>query len=138
MAKNILQLIREKAEKLRELRDTINGIEERQKEETSALKGERDTVQAELLEMLQVNELASIKVSTGDTYSIGKRKGVRVTNEMVALKWAIENRAVSIDARAVAERLKTEKEMPAGFEPFETEFISVRKAKAKDDNNVSE
>jgi hypothetical protein len=55
---------------------------------------------------------------------------VNITNEAVAINWAIDNRAISIDRRIVAAKLSKVEEMPEGFELVETEFISVRGAKA--------
>ena len=127
----VIDNITSKAEKLYQLRHTIASKEDEMKAELLAMKAERDAVQASLLSDLNKHKLASIKVASGDSFSRGIRKGVSIISELGALKWAMENSAVTVDRRLVAQRLKDvdPKSFPKCFEFTETEFISVRKAK---------
>ena len=129
MASSVIKRITDTAEKLYDLRQVISAKEEENKKELEALKGERDAIQATLIADLNKNGLASIKVKSGDTFSKSIRKGVEITNEIVAMKWAIERRLVSINKVLVAQELKTVETMPDGFKLVENEYISVRKAK---------
>lgn len=125
----MLDEIKTKAEQLYQVRTKINELEDGIKEQTKTLKTERDELQAQLIDQMNKAELASIKVSSGESYAKATRKGVAVSNEASALKWAKENSAVSIDRRLVAQKLKDAKKLPAGFEAVESVYISVRKPK---------
>lgn len=129
MASIIIKRIQERAEKLAELRKVIAEKEEACKAELETLKAQRDAVQALLMADMKENGILSQKVSSGDSFSLSKRKGIEITNDTFALKWAIENMAVSVNKTLVAQKLKDAGEIPSGFEIVETEFISVRKAK---------
>ncbi len=130
MGSIVIKRITEKAERLAELRAAINTLEEDAKKRVEGLKQERDAIQQELIDSLKKEGLATIKTSAGESYTLAKRKGISIVNEIFALKWAMENRAVSINRILVAQKLKDAKEMPSGFEAIESEYISVRKPKA--------
>jgi hypothetical protein len=129
----VIERIKGNAELLADLRAQINAIETTAKMQTDELKAKRDVLQNALIEDLKNEGLASIKTDAGESYILSKRKGVNIVNDALALTWAIENRAISIDRRVVAARLGKLDEMPKGFELVETEFISVRGAKALKD-----
>jgi len=129
MASIVIKRITDTADKLYEIRKAIQAKEEACKAELEVMKLERDAIQASLLAELNKNGLSSIKSSSGDSFSKSVRKSVEITSEPFALKWAIENRTVSINKTLVAQKLKEISEVPPGFEIVETEFISVRKAK---------
>lgn len=130
MGSIVIKRITDKAERLAEVRAAINVLEEESKLKVEALKTERDALQEDLIASLKKESLTTIKTSAGESYTLAKRRGVSVVNESVALSWAIENRAISINRLMVAQKLRYEKEMPAGFELFESEYISVRKPKS--------
>lgn len=139
MAKNIIQKITDKAERLHELRNAISVEEESLKEKLEPLKKERDELQDYLVEELKKNNLSGIKISSGENYTRAVRKGVEITNEVFALKWAKENNAFSINRVIAAQKLKDVEKMPVGFARVETEYISVRKPKAdKEDKENGE
>lgn len=127
----IIERIKEKAEQLASVRASINRVEEEHRLIVDALKTQRDTLQEDLLVALRKEDLASIKTSAGETYARVPKRSLNITNEIVALNWAIEHRAVSINKIFAMQELKNEKEMPAGFEIIESEYISVRKPKAE-------
>ena len=130
MGSIVIKRITDKAERLAEVRTAINALEEEVKLKVDALKKERDELQEELIASLKKESLTTIKTSAGESYTLAKRKGISIVNEIFALKWAMENRAVSINKILVAQKLKDAKEMPSGFEAVESEYISVRKPKA--------
>jgi hypothetical protein len=129
----IIERIKENAEELANIRAAINMLEEATKAQTDSLKAKRDEIQLSLIADLKKEGLASIKTNSGESYILSTRKGVNIVNDMLAMKWAIDNRAISIDRRMVAAKLGKSDEMPDGFELIETEFISVRGAKASKD-----
>lgn len=132
MAQTIIQKITGKAEKLRMLRDYITDEEQKFKIRMEDVKKDRDSIQDELLIDMRKHKLSSIKVESGETFTKAVRKGVDITSESLALKWAIDHRAVSINKIVAGQLLKEAKEIPQGFQLVETEYISVRKPKPKD------
>jgi hypothetical protein len=133
MASTVIKRITDKAERLYSVRREIEAKEEEHKKSVESLKIERDALQASLLDELKKNELSSIKVSSGDSFTKAVRKGLNITDERKALMWAKERNAVSIDKIRAAAMLKEAKELPEGFEYAETEYISVRKGKSNDE-----
>ncbi len=133
MASKVIERIIETADKLYEIRQRISELEEAKKIEVDALKTERDAIQAVLLADLQKNDLSSIKSRAGDSFSRQTRKSIEIISEPHALKWAIDNRAVSVNKLVVNQLLKDVKEVPPCFEIVESEFISVRKSKKEDE-----
>ena len=127
----IIDKIKAKAEELASVRKEIDAIEEAAKLSTEKLKARKEVLQMELLEQFKKHEIASIKSNDGSTYTRATRKGVEIVGETMALIWATVNHCVRIDTRLVAQTLKDAKEMPAGFEAKEVEYISVRKPKAE-------
>ncbi len=117
------------SEKLYTLRKEIDAKEEASKAVIDPLKVERDALQALLVIEMDKVGLKSIKTSSGDTFAQASRKGIEVLSEVGALKWAMENMAVSIDKRLVAQKLKDATEVPSCFALVESKYISVRKAK---------
>ena len=137
MASKVIERITNTAEKLYQIRQEISHKEEESKSALEALKLERDAIQATLIADLNKNNLSSIKVSNGDSFYKGVRKGVEIVNEAMAFSWAYKNKAVSINKIAVAQILKDATEIPQGFDLIEKEFISVRK-NPKNKNNGEE
>lgn len=126
----VIERIKDNAEKLAEIRALIADIESEAKAKTDTLKQAREDIQTLLIKDLKKEGLASIKTNAGESYILSKRKGVNIVDDALALNWAIDNHAISIDRRVVATKLSKVDEMPEGFEMVETEFISVRGAKA--------
>ena len=129
MASTIIKRIQDYAEGLYNLRQEISKLEEENKVKLDALKVERDAVQALLMADMEKNSLSSLKVKSGDSFSLSTRKGIEVVDEAHALKWSMDNYAVSINKVLVAQKLKDVEELPKCFKAVETKFISVRKAK---------
>lgn len=138
MASTVIKRITDTAEALYAIRRAIEAREEEHKKELEGMKAERDAIQLALLADLKKEGLASIKVASGDTFAKSTRYGVDVDQNWApfALKWAVENGAVSVNKVLAAQRLKDAKELPRGFVRTATDFISVRKAKTN--NDVSE
>lgn len=132
MANKTITKIKDAAEQLYKIRKQIEAIEEENKKTLEVLKVDRDVIQSLLISDLKKQGISSIKVSTGDSFYLGKHKGVEIVNEAQAFKWAYDQKAVSINKTIVAQILKESKDIPAGFELIETEFISVKKGKLKE------
>ena len=130
MASSIIKRITDTAERLYELRRSITQKEEESRRELEAMKTERDAVQALLLAELNKNGLSSIKVKSGDSFSKGVRKSIEIVFEPHALRWATQNKAVSINKLLVAQLLKDKTELPPCFKFIETEFVAIRHAKS--------
>lgn len=124
-----IKTLQQKAQRLHDLRSTIALREEELKQLLTPLKTARDELQEELLADMRENEVATLKVDSGESYVRAVRKGIQVTLEAHARKWAIENGAVQIDRRLVAQALKDATELPDGFERVETPYISIRSSK---------
>ena len=121
-----LKQIKTKAEELSSIRKDIDTIELELKVKTEQLKFKRDKIQNELINALKESELKSIKVASGENYSMGVRKSFVINDNSKALEWAKENKVVSVDKREAEKIIKTLEEIPTGFEIKETEFISIR------------
>jgi hypothetical protein len=119
------------AEKLYTLRKEIDHRDEEHDLIMSPLKQERDQAQADLIAALNATGLASLKVSSGDTFTKAQRRTVAVIDPYRALEWAKEAGAVKIDTALVAQMVKDGKELPEAFRPEVTEYISVRKSSTK-------
>ena len=130
-----IERIKAKAEKLSSIRKAIDAIKEEQRVKLEALEAEKETISNELISEFGKEGLTSIKTDDGDSYTKATRKGVEITLEAQALKWSIDNLAVSIDRRLVAQKLKplmdAGEKLPAGFKESVVEYISVRKPAKK-------
>ena len=124
-----IEKLTRQAEDLYAVRKQITEREEEVKNELQELKDKRDTLQNNLIKELDDIGLKSIKVATGDSFALASRKGYRITNEIAATKWAIDNRAVKIDQTILARKIKESGDTPKWAEPIENKYISVRKAK---------
>lgn len=121
--------IKEKSERLYQVRRELAALDEAHKKATEGLNIEKDVLQREVIEEMEAIGVASLKVSSGDTFTKAIRRSVAVTNPLVGLVWAKENNAVSIDSRLIAQKVKDGVTLPDAFEVRETPYISVRKAK---------
>jgi ribosomal protein S11 len=124
---NEIQKMKELGGKISELRAVIDGMTETMK----PLKDEKEALQNELMMMLRSNDLKSIKDSDGTNFILGSRKGVIVTDEKVALEYAVSIGATQIDKAKLKKWLKDAETLPEGFEESEQTFISIRKAVTK-------
>lgn len=125
-----LERIQKKAEQLYALRQQINEREEKMRAEVEALKTARDALQDELVASLDDIGIKSIKVTSGDSFTLASRKGFRILNETRALAFAKEHNAVKVDSLALAKIIEKEEMKPDWAEAVESKYISVRKAKS--------
>lgn len=121
--------LQQKAERLDEIRSAITQKEEELKKELEPLKAERDHLQEELLSDMHRENVATLRLESGNMYTRATRKGIAITNEVAARTWAKENNAFSVDRRLVAQYLGKAEELPEGFEKVENNYISIRKSK---------
>ena len=124
-----IETIKNKAEALRTMREKINTLEEEQKSILQPLKEERDAIQTELVGIMKEADLASIKVSSGESFARASRKSLIITNEIQALNWAKDNYCFSLNKIIATQKLKNAEVMPEGLKFEESEYISVRKPK---------
>lgn len=129
---NEINKIKIKAEQLYQTRKAIVEIEEEAKKHTDELKATRDTLNSDLITLLDDAGLSSIKISSGENYSKAIRKGVVVNNPFVALQWAQKNSCVKVDSILSAQKIKKMDVVPDGFEATEVSYISIRKPKQED------
>ena len=113
------------AEKLANLRKLI----EEKELEIKPLKIERDKTQELLIADMHSTGLKSVKVKSGESYTMATRSGITVNNEIQAFKWAYDNKAVTIDMRMAGQVIKEMPEPPPGFAKVESEYIRVTKPK---------
>ena len=125
---NILQEIKAIGDQLSAIRKEVASKEEAFELEIGSMKQLRDSLQAKLLELLSENGLKTIKVDSGDSYSLSTKKGVNITDQDKAIRWALDNYAFKPDMKLIETLLKSKTELPEGFEFVEKKFISVRKA----------
>lgn len=129
-----LQELREKSERLYDLRREIEQIEDTHDTILEPLKQERDAIQGEVIAGMSELKLASFKVEAGDTFTKAVRKSVAIIDPYRALEWAKEKGAVTIDTKLVAQMYRDGKELPEAFQARETEYIAVRRAKDANNN----
>lgn len=119
------------SEKLYSIRRHIEKEDEAHRKVQGAFKEIRDLLQAKLLEAMNHHGLKSLKTVSGDSFYIGSKKSINITNLVFALKWARENHCYNVDKRLVAQKLKDMDKVPSGFEVIEGEYIGVKKPKEK-------
>ncbi len=132
MATVSLVKIKEMAEEYKRLKIQIEKVDEEHKLLTESSRIELEKLKEKLTESFTKTGLPSIRTSDDYLVSYGKRKGVAVTNELTAFKWAVENKAVKIDSRLAGQIIKEMKEIPKGFELVETGYILVTQKSTKD------
>lgn len=128
IAANPIEDIKNDAEKLYAIRKVISEHED----DMRKLKEQRDLIQQGLLILMKETGILSTKVSSGDSITIVKKKGIAVTNELFAHQWCVKNHVVKPDLVHAAQVIKELKDVPPGFELVESEYISVRAAKTKE------
>lgn len=135
---NVLDKMRTKAEALGALRARITEMDEAHRAATDPLKRERDELNASLLEDLKKYDLKTVKSGSGESFTRAVRKSVGIMDPRLALTWATEHGAISIDKVRAGAMLKAAKELPAGFEFVEVEYMSIRAPKKEGDTNAEE
>lgn len=125
------------AERLSEVRGKIDEESKIYEEKVSAIKTERDALQMSLIAELEKANLKSIKTNR-ENYALAVKHGVSITNETTAFKWALENMAVAMDKRLIAQKLKDVEVLPSGFEKVDTKYISIRKNNNNNEKSTKE
>lgn len=128
MANKAIEKVQKTGQDLYEIRKEIQRLDEEYDKAVGPLKAERDVIEGVLISEMNNIGLKSIKNKTGDTLTVATKKSLAITSEPFALKWAIENKAVSINKTLVTQLLKGKTETPEGFERVDREYISVKKA----------
>ena len=127
------------ADELMALRASISSKEEAFALEMKEAKEKRDHVQQELMESLVGVDLKSMKVSTGETISIGTRKSYVWASTLDEMRFAQQMGCMRPDSRLVSQALgkvKEGAELPTGVEVKEVNFISIRGGKKNDEESL--
>jgi len=103
----------------------------------SILKEQKEAVEAEILPQLKTPDGAKLTMRYEDkTVSIGTRKGIKILDEKLAVKIIPENERdvyYRLDrvlfAQAVKGYIQNKKEVPAGIEQVESEYLLVKEVK---------
>jgi len=101
------------------------------------LKGQKQEIEAEILPQLKTPDGAKLTMRYEDkTVSIGTRKGIKILDEKLAVKIIPENERdvyYRLDrvlfAQAVKGYIQNKKEVPAGIEQVESEYLLVKEVK---------
>lgn len=134
-AREEIDLLNSKAERLAEVRKIIRTTEERFKQETDSVYAEEKELKSELLLGLKMVGLSSVKTTAGDSYFISRKNDFIIINPLEADKYARDERCVRIDKRILDQRLARalkEGQLPGFVKAEERETISVRSAKKED------
>lgn len=131
-AKEHMDLLKEKAARLAEVRSLIGTREEAFKKETDDLYSEEKALREEILLGLKGVGLNSIRTDAGESYAITRTQDFVPTNPIAYEQWARDNRCVRVDARIAKQRLRDlfkKGEVPSFIEVQERETISIRSPK---------
>lgn len=133
-AANFIAGMNATAEKLTAVRKQIGEREEAFKAQTDALYAEERSLKEELLGALKTVGLSSVKVTSGEAYSISRVPTFHFVNPLVEDKWARDHRCVRVDRSMLGQMLRKSYEKgelnTAEVTVGERETISIRKPKA--------
>ena len=133
-AANFIAGMNSTAEKLTAVRHEIGRREEAFKEQTDALYTEERALKEELLGALKTVGLSSVKVTSGEAYSISRVPTFHFKNPLIEDQWAREHRCVRVDRTMLGQMLRKVYEKgeldTAQVDVGERETISIRKPKA--------
>lgn len=118
-------MIQELSTQLLELKKEIAEIEEKQKAELDPKKAMLRTLQEKFIEALTSQGLKSIKTEQAN-FALASRVGFRFTNEIEAMKWAVKNKAISIDSRLAGQKLKDLEVLPDFIEKIESNYLTIK------------
>ena len=134
-AQDFIAAMNATAEKLAQVRFDLNTQEERFKMETDNLYAEEKALKEELMGALKTVGLSSVKVASGEAYSISRVPTFHFKNPLAEDSWAREHRCVRIDRTMLGQMLRKDFDRGALdtdlVEVGERETISIRKPKAK-------
>lgn len=133
MASPVLKRIKNVAEQLYEIRQQIREREEENKAVLDKLRMQRDELEAALITDLRKNGLPSIATDAGIKMTVYPTKSLEVVNEVFALKWALEHKAVSVNKLLAKQIIKDLPEIPSGFAMVEQDSIRITNSKTKDE-----
>jgi len=122
--------IQELSTELLALKKEIKEVEERHALELDPKKIQLSALQSTFIDELTKLGLKSIKTDTAN-FALASRTGFRFTNEIEAMKWAVKNKAVSIDKRLMSQVLKDLKEMPKFIEKVEQNYLTIKETTKK-------
>lgn len=132
--KKAMAELSDKAEKLAQVRKEIHDREELYKKENEALWHAENLLKAELLEFLVSVNMKSIKVQSGDSFSIRKVPSFKVIDPEAYYEWAKVNNAFVPDQEVFKAQMKDLKKrhapLPSFVEVVERDSIAVIKDKS--------
>lgn len=128
-----LELLRNKANRLSEVRRQLDVLDETHKKATADLRNEADALKMELLEEFSQLELKSFKAEDGTSYAVTPTKSIAYDKiaEAKVIQWAAEHNAVSVDKTKVKDLVKRGVELPEFIRMQQTNTIRITKPKAE-------
>lgn len=124
-----------KAEKLYQIRQSIDALKDKYDRATFDLKREKEALQFLLIkEMKAANQKKVESLDSRIPITLKTAKSLQVVDEEMAYQWAIEHSAISINKDKVESEMKAQDIVAPGFAVVESEYISV--GKAKDEKKV--
>jgi hypothetical protein len=121
--------LQKKAERLYQVRRLLEEYDKKYEQETTLLRKERDEIQEQLIFDMKAANQKKVETLDGVPVSIKATTGIEIIDNMLAFKWAVDNRAVSINKLLVKQKLENATDVPPGFKLYKTEYISVGKKK---------
>lgn len=118
-------MIQELSTQLLALKKEIAEIEERQSLEIDPKKEQLKMLQGKFIDALTAQGLKSIKTEQAN-FAIASRHGFKFINEIAAMKWAIKNKAISIDSRLAAQKLKDVEVLPDFIQKVESNYLTIK------------
>lgn len=131
MAIKSLKALTEAANKLKKLRINKEASYQAYKMMSDPLDAEIEKLSEEILAGFRTLKINNIKLESGESYTRALKQGVEIMDELKALEWAIEHRAVSIHKVLLKQQLRDLKELPPFFKRVELEEVRVTKPKEK-------
>lgn len=126
-----LQTLKNKADRLAEVRRQLNAIDETHAKATADLRNEADALKMDLLNEFSLLDLKSFKASDGTSYSVSPVKSIAydAIAEVQVLRWASEHNAVSLDRTKIKDLLKRGVELPDFIRVQESNTIRITNPK---------
>ena len=128
---NDLEVLKDKANRLSDVRKQMTALDETHKVVMAPLKMEADALKGELLEKFTALELSSIKAQDGTGYTVSPVKSIAFDEmaEAQVLEWASAHNAVSLDKLKVKTLMKQGVELPEFIRLKETNTIRITNPK---------
>lgn len=129
-----MENLTDKGQKLFEVQQTLKSLKETYDNAKAPYEAEREELQAQILESMRQVGVKTLKTDKGFSVVRASRRGFEIISEPHALKWAIENMAVSINRTLMGQKLKEAETLPECFKAVENEYVSIKTNETADEN----